>query len=797
MATESCQRFGLTGLVAMVATILLAALLTMHMHVALGIDAAAEGPLPVPTLWVILLLVGVNALVARLRSGRGLLNRTQLVLVAVGALMAAPLFSQGFWMRFVGTVTSYPRSNQFWVIDALPDKLWPHGANLLAGQAAEAQTVSQGHPLALRVSVGEGSAVPAAPHLVSALLKAEELPDSSALVCTVVGDGAPIEVFRLDRPGKGDQVRGDGFQRLGLYGLRLPEAQREVQVVFTLDGPGRVLVRDPKLMSVAAVETVLRGARPVTAEVMAQLPPEQRANSVILPAELLSVAGARFVASGGVAWGEWITCLLAWGGFLVLIMGACLGITLLMHRHWLEAERLPLPLGRATGMLLGVDPHNLWRSPWFWGALATAGAWCQVRYWAAFNPSIPDPSVAVALKPYFSDPSWGRMWESTFTIHALFLGLALFFELNVLASLVLGYWLYRSMFWIGDATGVASGNPDFPWRYDLCAGAFATYFVIILAMARRHLAATGRRALAGWSREAGEPVPPRAALALLIGCCLGSLAWAWWVGVGVFGFAILFAAFIVIGTVAARLRAECGVLFGYFTPYSMAIVLGSFGGIPVFGPQAVLFGLLASMWMATCTMHIPGMQVDGSELARREGASPWAVLGVPLLAVVLGVVVGGWAFLTLGNGQGGDNLRFAWAFDSKLWYFLGFNNEVSTLGDHSKGSVYSFWGIGLGAGATAVVAVLRQLLAGFWFHPVGILLGPTHVMDAVWGSCLLALVLRFVVVRMAGAEAVRERLLPAGLGIFCAACLAYFVACIHGSLRLGGAGVDQLVRSIP
>jgi hypothetical protein len=797
VATDAPPRFGVTGIVAVVACVLLAALLTNHMHVVLGIDAGPETSLPVPTVWVILLLVGLNALVARLRRGKGLLSRAQLVLVACGALMAAPLLSQGFWMRFVGTVTTYPRENQFWVIDALPDALWPHGANLLAGAMPAARPVESGTPLVLPVPVGEGGAVPAKPYLVSALVRAEGLPEGSALVCSLVGTGGSLEAFRLDRPGKPDQVRQDGFQRLGLYGLRLPETTAGLEMRFELRGPGRAEVADPKLMSVAAVESTLRGARPVTAEVMAQLPPEQRANSLIVPASLASPAGAVFIASGGVPWGEWIVCLSAWCGFLALIMGAVLGLTLLMHRHWMEAERLPLPLGRGVGMLLGIDAVAIWRTPWFWGGLAVASAWCQLCYWAGHNSSLPDPSVMVPLKPYFSDPSWGRMWEATFSVHALFLGLALFFELNVLASMLLGFWLYRSMFWLGDASGIANGNPDFPWRYDLCAGAYLAYFAIILLMARRHLAGAMRQAVSGgWSRQPGDPVPPRAALLLLASCCLGALAWAWWVGVGLLGFSLLFAAFIVIGTVAARLRAECGVLFGYFTPYSMAIVLGSLGGIPVFGPQVVLFGLVASMWMATCTMHIPGMQVEAAELGRREGARPAAIIGVPLFAVVLGVLVGGWAFISLSSGQGGENLRFSWAFDSKLWYFLGFNNEVSTLGQ-GKGSVFSFWGIGLGAGATAVAAVLRQFFAGFWFHPVGILFGPTHMMDGVWGSCLVALVLRFAVVRMAGAEAVRGRLLPVGLGIFLAGCLVYLTAFLHGTVLMAGAGFSQLVRSIP
>jgi hypothetical protein len=551
-------------------------------------------------------------------------------------------------------------------------------------------------------------------------------------------------------------------------------------------------------MSVAAVESALRGSKPVTPEVLAALPPEQRASAIAAPATLLSADGAAFVASAGVPWGEWAVCLTAWGGFLVLVIGAVVGTTLLMHRHWVEAERLPMPLGRGTSMLLGLDTIGLWRSPWLWGALAAAGVWTQLCYWAGHNPVLPDPTVSVPIKPYFSDPSWGRMWEATFTVHALYLGLALFFELNVLASLVVGFWLYRSLFWFGDATGVAHGRPDYPWRYDICAGAYLAYIGVVVMLARRHLASSARRAFTGgWAPQPGEPASPRIALLLILACLLGAVAWASWVGLGLAGALILFLAIAGVGLVAARLRAECGILFAYFTPYNLAIVLGSFGGIPVFGPQAVLFGLLASMWMTGSTMHIPGIQVENAELARREGVGTGWIVMLPLLAVGLGVVIGGWAFLGYSYGQGGDNLRYAWAFDSKLWYFSGFNAEVSSLGDQSKGSMFSGWGLGIGAGATALAATLRQLFAGFWFHPVGVILGSTHLMDGVWGSCLVALVLRFGVVRFAGAEAVRSRLLPVGIGIFLAGCLVYATAVIHGTILASGTGFSSLMRGVP
>ena len=808
MASKSTSSgLGLVGLAGLIAAVFLASVATQHLALILQVDVGQETSLPVTGIWVIVLLVGLNAFVGWARSGRSLLSRAQLVCVTGAVLMAAPLLTQGFWHRYVGTVTSYPREGQFQVIDALPDKLWPHGANLLADglSASTTRVVTQEQPCELKVPVsadGDYGAVVAKPYLISALVRADTLPPASVLTCTVVGDNdVALQAFSLDRPSKPDKVRNDGFQRIGVYGLRIPDATTSVTVRFSLTGPGSVDLRDAKLMSVAAVEIALRGARPVTAEVQAAMPAGQRGTTVVAPVHLLSPSGAAFVATGGVPWSEWIVCLLAWGSFLGLMMGAVLGITLLLHRHWIEAERLPLPQAKAISMLLGLESNTIWRNGWMWAGFGVAVLWCQMRYWSGHYPALPDPSLNVPLRPLFGEmiTAWGPMWDVTFTLSALFLGLALFMELNILASLVFGFFCYRALFWFGEGTGIGVSAPGFPWRHDLTVGAYAAYFVIIMLMARRHLASSAKRAFlpGGWQRQAGEPVAPRVSLALLVGCCAGAGLWCWWIGVGALGFAALFAAFVIIAVVAARLRAECGVVYGYFTPYSMTIVLGSLGGIPLFGPQVVLFGLLAGMWMASTTMHLPGSQVDFTELGRREGLSQRALIGIPMFALILAIALGGWAFLTLSYGQGGDNVRFNWAYDTKGWYFHGFNQEVSSLGSTTGGSVFSPWGISLGAGATVVVSVLRQVIAGCWFHPVGILFGSTYMMDSVWGSCLVALGIRFFVVRFAGAEAVRERLIPAALGIFLASCLTYLIALIHGTVLLQGAGFTTLIQGVP
>ena len=107
MASKSTSSgLGLVGLAGLIAAVFLASVATQHLALILQVDVGQETSLPVTGIWVIVLLVGLNAFVGWARSGRSLLSRAQLVCVTGAVLMAAPLLTQGFWHRYVGTVTS-------------------------------------------------------------------------------------------------------------------------------------------------------------------------------------------------------------------------------------------------------------------------------------------------------------------------------------------------------------------------------------------------------------------------------------------------------------------------------------------------------------------------------------------------------------------------------------------------------------------------------------------------------------------------------------------------------------------
>ncbi len=83
----------------------------------------------------------------------------------------------------------------------------------------------------------------------------------------------------------------------------------------------------------------------------------------------------------------------------------------------------------------------------------------------------------------------------------------------------------------------------------------------------------------------------------------------------------------------------------------------------------------------------------------------------------------------------------------------------------------------LGGGVTAILTVLRHYISGFWFHPVGFMLGWTNMdSGAPWGTLLTAWLIRFATLKIGGARAVRCKLLPFFTGAFvgCILCVLLF-----------------------
>lgn len=806
--------------------LVLTGILTQVYDIVIGLSFASEHTLALPVMWAFF-FIGVICAFVRVVFGLRLLSVSERICVLYVMLVAAPLMTQGMWHRMVSILATNPRAADFEKLDAMNDRLWPHGPNLVPGalrhaRRTELKTVGSvewrtveyekgreamlpvlrnrqaSDAAALRIEIPVGpdagrAIVPGEPYMVSVLMRASELGPRAVCYGRAYADDSPIykELFASGEPPRVTVLHKTGFQRVGVYGVKFPAAKRRITLEFGLSGAGTVELCDPKLFSVAALENAYKGRRVVRESDLVALPPAERAGLLVKPDRMWSRAGFRYFLSAYVPVADWTPPLLAWTAFVLLVLTATLAVNMIMRRQWLDNERCLMPVTRIPLALIGDDADSrralppIMRSRLLWAGAAAALLWMLLRAWAANNPKVPDPTIQILLSDYLSDPGWGTMWNRVrFDVDPIFLSMAVFMELNVLLSLVAGYFLFRSQHWFGQATGL-NANPSYPYAQQQVTAAYVAYAGVMLFFARKYLWRVLKQIASratGGSRD--ETWNYRLAIGLLALCALGMAAWARRMGIATGGMMLFFALLMTVGFVASRVRTECGTPWGYFTPQNLAIFVGMMGGISAFGPQAVMFCYLAGFMLGpTVFFLIPGAQMEWLELGHRARVPPVQLVAATLLGVVGGMVVGGWVFLSNAYALGGDTLTYQWSFSTKSWYFFDFNLELSAAtnrylghGPAEAGWLTPAWvAAGLAGLATIAVAVVRQFFAGFWFHPVGIVLGPTNFLDYIWGSALVAWVIRMIVLKMGGAAAVKNRLQPFFVGVFIGAATGYFV----------------------
>jgi hypothetical protein len=95
-----------------------------------------------------------------------------------------------------------------------------------------------------------------------------------------------------------------------------------------------------------------------------------------------------------------------------------------------------------------------------------------------------------------------------------------------------------------------------------------------------------------------------------------------------------------------------------------------------------------------------------------------------------------------------------------------------------------------------VLAVLRQMFAGFWFHPIGFVLGSAHMLEWAWGSVLVAWCIRAVVLKFGGAATVKEKLFPFFVGVFFGGVVCMLVVFAHNAY-LQSIGIERVYTGLP
>lgn len=758
--------------------------------------------------------LGIFATLFRKITGRVLLTRAEWFCVLFAALVATPLMTLGFWRFLLSTVSTIPRAAEFAKYDALNEKLWPHGPNLLDGwmtaspQRPSAVTTfgdvqwqsgetrrdrkeefarltnrsageTAGVRFTLPVDVTSAKALhPGQPYLIAALVRAESLLGSANYYCRLRLDqeaGRLTEVFVGRESPDVTYLQSQGFRRVGTYAFTIPaETALSVTVEFGLEGEGQIDLADPHFIEVSALEDAFLGRRLVRHSEYEALPPGERRGLTIRPDSPWSWEGLSFLFFGYFPWREWARPAAAWVSFFAIYLTAIVAITAIVRRQWIRHERFPLPYSQIPAMLLGTEEAaagfftRIWYNRYFWGGLIPSALWCLWRVARVHYTVLPNVGISIQVKSYLDQAMWGKTWnDATFSISALALGLALFIELNVLVSIGLGYLLFRLQYWFGESRGLTVDD-RYPYFAEQQKGSILSYGLLTVWFIRRYLWQTLQMAWRGDS-HVDESISYRLAYGLIVTAFVAGAGWAIWMGYPVWQILLLLAMLLLSALVAARLRAECG------TTASCFAAIPILGGVLFWGPDLHLFiAMLLCLLMAQGFFHWPGLQLELMQVGRRLQLPRHWMLSTAFLGLFGGLLIGGWVFLSTTYSVGAQSYVVTGDYEPKLVMLAPFNishtvatESMTGVAATSEKALFDKPTLGWlgGAGLTTALVFLRQAFGGFWFHPVGYMIGPSEMAKAIWGSFLSAALLRFAVLRLGGAASVREKLQPAGAGM--------------------------------
>jgi hypothetical protein len=473
-----------------------------------------------------------------------------------------------------------------------------------------------------------------------------------------------------------------------------------------------------------------------------------------------------------VPWGAWAGPALGWGLLVILLMGLLLFGAVLIHRQWVENERLPFPVANIYASLLETPPpgralNRLLSNRSFWIAL---GAVVLVRFIngaALYDPHVPRIPVAFDYRGLLADTPF-RYTNGPFQMSALYfavIGITYFLQAKIGFSL----WSLFVVMQLTQAVVGASGREITPGvKEDQTFGAMLALAGLMVWTGRQHLAMIVRQMLRG--RRDGESegrfLSYRIAGLGFAACVVGLVVWLCAAGATVIGAMLTVGVLLLIQVIVARVAAETGLAYVQlsYSPYRPWLY-GASAGLPATSNSSFFWTTFLGFSTAHDTREAAGTYLThGLKLAHDAESTaprvrPRAYLAVAAVAVIVSFLVSGSATLVMEyNNAFSLSEKQTTPMNTYGISYVPTEHIAAPTTAYAAGrqrnEVHNnFVHVGAGAAAVTVMGVLRARFEAWPFHPLGLLLVYTFPLGRMWFSIMLGWLAKVVILRLGGSRA--------------------------------------------
>jgi hypothetical protein len=439
---------------------------------------------------------------------------------------------------------------------------------------------------------------------------------------------------------------------------------------------------------------------------------------------------------------------LVWSGFILVLSGVMLCLTLLVREQWTETEKLSYPIIQLP-LHMTTRSAALFRNRAMWLGFALAGAANLLNGLNFLFPAVPGVGGKLYdLAPMAPNPPWNAIGWTPLSLWPYAVGLAFFMPLDMSFSAWFFYLFWKLEMVAGRALGLQR-LPDFPYIEPQAAGAYAGLCLLALWTTRRHF----RAILRGAARL--DTRGPRIALA---GAAVGLVALVWfsvalqmtlWVAVA---FTV---GYFILSIGITRMRAELGSPVHDLHRAGPHLML-----VDVFGSRALSTADLTALsfhqgYNRAYRGHPMPHQLEGFKLGEQARTRPRSLIVAVLLASALAPVVSFWGMAHYSFQHGIPNVGKVPESFGRLAGWLGAQTEPG------KGAAGA---IAFGGGVTLLLAAARARFVWFPLHPAGYAVTSGWSINLFWCSIFVSWAVKLGVLRYGGLPLLR-RAQPFFLGV--------------------------------
>lgn len=484
-----------------------------------------------------------------------------------------------------------------------------------------------------------------------------------------------------------------------------------------------------------------------------------------------------------VPWRRWLRPALAWGGLIVMVYGAVLCLTSILHHQWARNERLTFPLVEVYASLLespqpGKSLPPVLRSRPFWIAAGAVIALHLSNGIAQYEQSWPRIPMAYDLNALFSEQPFSFMTygAKASKIMITVVGICYFIPTKVAGSLLFFFAFYNL---VQMQVGSMGYSMTLGMQRDHTLGALTVLALTIIYTGRHYwrdvLRAMIGRGKADLASECGPGLSPAVAGWLLIAFVAGITAWLAFAGSPVLNALLIVLALLTLFVVTARIVAETGLIYvqihtAIYRPWIMA----ADAGLTTTKQGYYLLGKMYSVFGHDLRENSMVYSTSGFATSERLGVSSgprWELVSAMMLALVAAFFVGGASMLVSEYNYEITLDASRQLVNANSTHLIPRENVFDVVRNFTSGSATRFsethsrvLHFGLGAAATVAVVAGHLGWSGFPLHPIGAIMCYSYALQNTWFSILLGFLAKLLIVRLGGSSLYRS-VKPVFLGL--------------------------------